>query len=156
MLGAQVVKVFIQNEAGSVVKSMHNEKTLELTGIARVSCAYPFPYGFILDTTADDGLNVDCFVLTKRPLRSGQVVDCDPIGLMEQIEDGKEDHNVLAVIRGEEERLNDRAKQILIEFVRHVFDHVAGKTIQAGAFRDRLAAVEHVSRHKDIVLADID
>jgi inorganic pyrophosphatase len=150
------VKVFIQNEAGSVVKNMHNEKSLELTGMVRVSCAYPLPYGFILDTTADDGLNVDCFVLTKTPLRSGQVVECEPIGLMEQIENGIEDHNVIAVIQGEDEHLDDRVKQILIQFVRHVFDHIAGKTIQAGAFRDRLAAVEHVSRHQDIVLADID
>jgi inorganic pyrophosphatase len=150
------VKVFIQNEAGSVIKNMHNEKTLELTGMARVSCAYPFPYGFILDTTGDDGLNVDCFVLTNTPLRSGQVVECEPIGLMEQIEDGEEDHNVLAAIQGEEERLDGRTQQILIEFVRHVFDHIPGKTIQAGTFRDRLAAVEHVSRRRDIVAADID
>ncbi len=150
------MKVFIQNEAGSVIKNTHNEKTLELTGMARVSCAYPFAYGFILDTTADDGLNVDCFVLTKTPLRSGQVVECDPVGLMEQMEDGKEDHNVLAGVQGEDERLDDKTQQILIEFVRHVFDHIPDKTIRAGAFRDRLAAVEHVSRHRDIVPADID
>ena len=150
------MKVFIQNEAGSVIKHIHNEKTLELTGKAGVSRAYPFPYGFILDTTADDGLNVDCFVLTKTPLRSGHVVECDPIGLMEQIEDGKEDHNVIAVIRGEEERLDAGTRGILIDFVSHVFDHVAGKAIRVGAFRDELSALDHVTRHRDILPADID
>jgi inorganic pyrophosphatase len=150
------MKVFIQNEAGSLVKHLHNEKTLELTGTARVSRAYPLPYGFILDTTADDGLNVDCFVLTKSSLHSGQVVECEPIGLMEQIEDGKDDHNVLAVIRGEEVHVDGEMQRTLSEFVRHVFDDVPGKTIRVGAFRDRQAALDHVSRHKDIVAADID
>jgi inorganic pyrophosphatase len=74
------MKVFIQNEAGSFVKNFHDEKGLKFTGTARVSRAYPLPYGFILNTTADDGLNVDCFVLTKTSLHTGQIVDCDPDG----------------------------------------------------------------------------
>jgi len=141
------MKVFIQNEAGSFIKNSHDEKTLRFTGSARVSRAYPFPYGFILDTTADDCLNVDCFVLTKTLLRTGQIVDCEPVGLMEQIEDDKEDHNVLAVIQGEDARLDSVTKQILIEFVSHVFEHVAGKTMQVGNFCSREFAIEYVTRH---------
>jgi inorganic pyrophosphatase len=92
------VKVFIQNEAGSFVKHVHNEKTLDLRGKSKLSRPYPFPYGFILHTSADDCLNVDCYVLTGQPLRTGQIVECEPIALMDQIEDGQEDHNVPAVI----------------------------------------------------------
>ena len=143
------MKVFIQNEAGSFDKNFYDEKTLTFTGTARVSRAYPLPYGFILNTTGDDGLNVDCFVLTKTSLHTGQIVECDPVGLMEQIEDGKEDHNVLAVVRGEEERLDSMTKQKLIEFVSHVFDHVAGKTILAGDFRGRGSAMDYIRRHED-------
>lgn len=150
------MKVFVQNEAGSFVKHFHNEKTLELTGTARVSRAYPLPYGFIFDTTADDGLNVDCFVLTKTPLSAGQIVECDAVSLMEQIEDGKEDHNVLAVIRGEEECLDGRTKQMLIEFVSHVFDHIAGKTVRVGEFRDREAALNYVVQRKDSTTTDTE
>src|ERR1700689_5505346 len=69
------MKVFIQNEAGSFVKHSHEKKLLTLKGEARVSRAYPFPYGFILNTTAEDGDNVDCFVLTREALRTGQVVE---------------------------------------------------------------------------------
>jgi len=143
------MKVFIQNESGSFVKNYHNEKTLEFKRAARVSRAYPFPYGFILNTTADDGLNVDCFVLTKAALRTGQIVECDPVGLMEQMEDGKEDHNMLAVIHGEDERLDRKSKEVLVEFVSHVFDHVAGKKISAGAFQSREWAVDYITRHVD-------
>lgn len=143
------LKVFIQNEADSFVKHIHNEKTFVLKGTVRISRAYPFPYGFILDTTAADGLNVDCFVLTRKRLRTGQVVDCDAIGLMEQIEDGTEDHNVLAVIPGEDQQLNGEWMQTLTDFVNHVFDHVEGKLIHAGYFRGREAALEHVARRED-------
>jgi len=150
------MKVFIQNEAGSFVKHFHDEKTLELKRAALVSRAYPLPYGFVLHTTAADGLNVDCFVLTKSRLRTGQVVECDPIGLMEQIEDGKEDHNVLAVIRGEEEFLDEATKLTLVDFVSHVFDHVAGKSIRAGQFLGREAAVACLSEHADLASADTE
>jgi inorganic pyrophosphatase len=57
------MKVFIQKEAGSFTKNFHDEKTLTFVRTTRVSRAYPLPYGFILNTTGDDGLNVDCFVL---------------------------------------------------------------------------------------------
>lgn len=149
VMGVPSMKVFIQNEAGSFVKNFYDEKTLTFTGTARVSRAYPVPYGFVLNTTGDDGLNVDCFVLTKTSLHTGQIVECDPVGLMEQIEDGKEDHNVLAVPQGEEERLDSKTKQELVEFVSHVFDHVAGKTVLAGNFRDRESAIDYIRQHKD-------
>jgi inorganic pyrophosphatase len=149
VLGVPSMRVFIQNEAGSFVKNFYDEKTLTFTGTARVSRAYPLPYGFILNTTSDDGLNVDCFVLTKTSLHTGQIVECDPVGLMEQIEDGIEDHNVLAVLQGEEERLDSKTKQELIEFVSHVFDHLAGKTVLAGNFRDRESAIDYIRQHKD-------
>src|SRR5262245_12786211 len=95
------VTVFIQNEAGSNQKHYHDEKTLAWKRTATVSRSYPFPYGFVVGTTTDDGCNVDCFVITPQRLKTGQLVECEVIGLMEQIEDGREDHNVLAGLAGE-------------------------------------------------------
>jgi inorganic pyrophosphatase len=143
------MKAFVQNEAGSRVKHSHNEKSLELHGTSQVSRAYTYPYGFILGTTADDGLNVDCFLLTENPLSTGQVVEFEPVGLMEQIEDGKADHNVLVVIQGEKGAVTKDVEQKLSEFVTHVFDHIPGKTIRAGEFRSREDAIEYISSHRD-------
>lgn len=143
------MKVFIENAAGSFIKHIHNEKTLELVRTEKVSRAYPFPYGFVLHTTAEDGDNVDCFILTGAPLRSGQIVECDPIGLMQQVEDGEVDHKVLAVLDGEREELNESIKRTLIEFARHVFDHVPGKIMEVGRFLDKTAALEHVRASQD-------
>jgi inorganic pyrophosphatase len=143
------MKVFIQNEAGSLVKHSHDEKALILKGEARVSRPYPFPYGFILDTTAEDGDNVDCFVLTQEKLRTGQIVECEAIALMEQIEDGEIDHNILTVLHGEDPYMDSDIKRTLVEFVSHVFAHIPGKKIQVGEFRGCEAAIEHVRRYQD-------
>ena|SRR5215813_4787507 len=142
------MRVFIENEAGSFVKHYHNEKTLEPEGESRVSRAYPFPYGFVLNTSAADGDNVDCFVLTTRALRTGQIVDCDPLGLMEQIEDGEEDHKILAGMPGDATEINDDTRRILREFVSHVFDHIPDKVITVGAFGGPEEAIRHVEQNK--------
>lgn len=143
------MKVFIQNEAGSFVKNYHDEKALKWKSAVRVSRPYPFPYGFILYTSAADGCNVDCFVLTKMSLRTGQIVECDPVGLMEQVENGEEDHNVLAGLPWEETPLDGAMKQRLSEFVTHVFDHVPERQIAVGRFWDKAVAVDYVSQHAD-------
>jgi inorganic pyrophosphatase len=145
------LKVFIENPAASHVKYIHDEKTLELKGTETVSRPYPFPYGFVLNTTAEDGDNVDCFVLTESALRSGDIVECAAIGLMEQVEDGEIDHKILAVMSGEDATLETHTQQVLADFCRHVFDHVAGKRMQIGQFRDAKAALDYVARHEDAV-----
>jgi inorganic pyrophosphatase len=143
------MKVFVQNEAGSRTKHYHNEKTLELRRTTEVELPYPYAYGFILETTAEDGGNVDCYVLTRRALRTGQIVDCEAVALMEQFEDGQIDHNVIVVFPGEEQLFDDAARQALTHFVNHVFEHRPGKKIKAGEFRSRKDALEFVAERDD-------
>ena len=143
------LSVFIQNEAGTNRKHYHDEKTLELKRVVEVSKPYPFPYGFILDTTADDGWNVDCYVLTDRRLRTGEIVECEPIGLMEQVEDGHEDHNVLATLIGESRTVNPETEAVLAAFSLNVFAHVDGKRMQVGRFLGRAEAEAHIAARRD-------
>ena len=70
------MKVFIENEAGSNQKNLYNEKTLEYRKTVGVSRKYPYPYGFILETTSGDGDNLDCFILTEKKLKTGSIVNC--------------------------------------------------------------------------------
>ena len=114
----------------------------------RVSRPYPFPYGFVLHTTAQDGDNVDCFILTQTNLRTGNIVDCDPIALMEQIEDGEADHKVLALLHGDHPLQGIPALE-LNEFVTHVFDHIPGKIIKIGRLMDRDAALKYLRDCQD-------
>lgn len=143
------MEVFIENESGSNQKNLYNEKTLEYKKTVTVSRVYPYPYGFILNTTSGDGDNLDCFIITTKPLQRGSTMDCEPIALMEQIEDGKEDHNILAILTGEQAELNQEIKDVLTEFVSHVFDHREGKIVRVGVFLDKKAAEDEIKRRSD-------
>lgn len=152
------MKVFIESEAGSDQKNIYNEKTLEYKKTVTVSRKYPYPYGFILDTTSEDGDNLDCFIITDNKLRSGQVVECEPFGLMEQIEtawekskDGieEEDHNVLAILPDGKTELDASVKQKLRDFILHVFDHLPNKKVRVGNFLDRDSALQYIKKCND-------
>lgn len=152
------MKVFIENEAGSDQKNLYNEKTLEYKKTVTVSRKYPYPYGFILNTTSGDGDNLDCFIITDKELKSGQVVECEPIGLMEQIETAwekskngieEEDHNVLAILPNEKVEIDDSVKEKLREFISHVFDHLPNKKVRVGNFLDRDSALRYIKKCND-------
>jgi inorganic pyrophosphatase len=141
------MRVLIENEAGSSRKNSYDETTLRHLGSTAVSAAYPYPYGFVLGTKGSDGDAIDCFVLTASPLRSGATVDCEPIGLMEQIEDGEIDHKVLAKLPSETVALDDVVVARIATFVMTVFAHVPGKDMRVGPLRDAAAARDYVMRH---------
>jgi len=152
------MKVFIENRADSNQKNLYDEKTLEYKKTVTVSRDYPYPYGFILDTTSGDGDNLDCFVLTNQKLEAGKVYDCEPIGLMEQIESSwspensevmEEDHNVLACLATEQVEVTDDVKNKLTNFVSHVFDHIEGKVVNVGAFLERESANQLLEETQD-------
>ncbi len=143
------IKVFIENEVGSDQKNLYNEKTLEYKETFTVSRKYPFPYGFILDTTSGDGDNLDCFIITDKELKTGQIIECEPIGIMEQIEDRKEDHNILAKLNGEEVTVSPEIKEKLTEFVSHVFDHRVGKVVKVGHFLGMEEAKKYINKCLD-------
>ena len=140
-----VIAVFVENPAGLSLKHHFDEQRGVLRAVSEVSRPYPFPYGFVRHAPAADGDNLDCFVLTGRKLCSGDIVDCEVIGLMEQWEDGVVDHNVIARPAGEAAELTETIRAALVEFVSHVFDHIPGKTVRAGRFLGEDEAHAHLA-----------
>jgi inorganic pyrophosphatase len=69
---------------------------------------------------------------------------------MEQIEDGAEDHNVVAVPVGEAAEITVEVEARLTDFVSHVFDHVEGKRIIVGRFLGRSEAEAHIRKCLDV------
>ncbi|MBU1131667.1 inorganic diphosphatase [Patescibacteria group bacterium] len=152
-----LIKVFVENESGSDKKNIFDEKTLKYKKTVTVSKKYPFPYGFILNTTGEDGDNLDCFILTFKKLKTGEIVECRPIGMMEQFETSwkeekqgidEADHNVLASIGDEKVEINDEIKNILSDFILNVFKHLPNKKVRAGNFLDEVSAIEYIEKHK--------
>ena len=145
------MRVFIENEAGSSDKNIFDEHTLAFLRRERVSRAYPYPYGFVLGTRGGDGDAVDCFVLTTRPLRSGATVVCEPLGLLEQIEDGETDHKVLAALAGDDEKvaLDEMTIAAVTDFIAGVFAHIPGKRMRIGRLLPRADAEAYVQQCRE-------
>jgi inorganic pyrophosphatase len=58
---------------------------------------YPGDYGFIPGTLADDGDPLDVLILVDEPSFSGCLLDVRPVGLLNMIDEKREDQKVLAV-----------------------------------------------------------
>lgn len=58
---------------------------------------YPFNYGFIPNTLADDGDPVDVLVLSSKPVVPGIVIPSRPIGMLEMEDEAGIDNKIIAV-----------------------------------------------------------
>lgn len=76
------------------------------------------------------------------------MVECMPIGMMIQRENGKEDNNIIAVLKDEKEVIvDDPMRSRLTEFIKHVFDHQKNKIVEVGDFLDKNSAKEYIRKH---------
>jgi inorganic pyrophosphatase len=138
------MQVFIENEAGSRRKNIYDERTLRHLRTVDVSASYPYPYGFVIGTVSGDDDAVDCFVLTAEPLIAGTTLECDPIGLLEQVEDGEIDHKVLAVPSGASATIDEATIVALKKFISGDFAHIPNKRMEIGRFLGRDAAENYL------------
>jgi inorganic pyrophosphatase len=89
-------------------------------------------------------------VLTREALKSGSIVECEVIGLLEQLEDGREDHNILANLPNEPFPFDDQMMDTFREFISHVFDHIPGKQISVGRVLGKDVAEVHIRARQDV------
>jgi inorganic pyrophosphatase len=108
-----IIQVIIETPKGSRNKYAFDpeQKVFELKKVLPAGMAFPYDFGFIPSTTAEDGDPVDVLVLMDEPTFPGCLLKCRPIGIIEA-EQGKKDKT---------ER-NDRI--IAIEQANHSFAHV--------------------------------
>lgn len=144
-----MIEVFIQVEAGSCDMNLYNEKTLVHKGTRRISRPYLYPYGFILRTSAADGDNVDCYLITNDSVKPGTIVQCEPIGLLEQEEDGEVDHKVLAVVPGQNVEIGQGLLQELRDFIYAVFAQFPEVRVRVGRILPRQNALLHIQESSD-------
>lgn len=94
-----IVNVLIEIPAGSKNK-YEFDKDMQAFALDRVlfaSVQYPFDYGFIPNTLADDGDPLDGIVMMDQPTFPGCVIAARPIGMLEMIDGGDRDEKLLCV-----------------------------------------------------------
>jgi inorganic pyrophosphatase len=71
-------------------------------------------------------------------------VECEPIGLLEQDEDGEVDHKVLAAMPGQDVEVGDELLQELRDFIHAVFTQFPDVCVRVGRMLPREAALQHI------------
>jgi inorganic pyrophosphatase len=87
----QMLRVVIETPKGSRNKFAFNAKehVFELKKVLPAGMAFPYDFGFVPCTEAEDGDPVDVLVLMDEPAFPGCVLTCRPIGVIQGEEVGK-------------------------------------------------------------------
>ncbi len=94
-----VINVLIEIPGGSKNK-YEFDKDMNAFILDRVlfsSVKYPYDYGFVPNTLADDGDPLDGMVIMDEPTFPGCVIASRPIGMLEMIDGGDRDEKILCV-----------------------------------------------------------
>lgn len=94
-----ILNVLIEIPGGSKNK-YEFDKDLQAFALDRVlysSVRYPYDYGFVPNTLADDGDPLDGMVIMDEPTFPGCVIAARPIGMLEMIDGGDRDEKILCV-----------------------------------------------------------
>ena len=94
-----IVNVLIEIPGGSKNKYEFDKEmgAFALDRVLYASVQYPFDYGFIPNTLADDGDPLDGMVIMDEPTFPGCVIAARPIGMLEMIDGGDRDEKLLCV-----------------------------------------------------------
>jgi inorganic pyrophosphatase len=94
-----IINVLIEISGGSKNKYEY-DKDLQAFALDRVlysSVQYPYDYGFVPNTLADDGDPLDGMVIIDEPTFPGCIIAARPIGFLEMIDGGDRDEKLLCV-----------------------------------------------------------
>ncbi|MDE5071288.1 MAG: inorganic diphosphatase [Trichodesmium sp. St16_bin4-tuft] len=94
-----LINVLIEITGGSKNK-YEFDKDLQAFALDRVlysSVQYPYDYGFVPNTLANDGDPLDGIVIMDEPTFPGCVIPARPIGMLEMIDGGDRDEKILCV-----------------------------------------------------------
>ncbi len=97
---------------------------------------YPFNYGFIPQTKAEDGDPVDVLVLCENPVIPGSVIKAKPIGVLLMEDEAGKDEKVIAVPLEKIDPVEGKYKDVkdipdaLKNKIKHFFEYY--KTLEPG------------------------
>ena len=118
--------------------------------------SYPFNYGFIPGTKADDGDPTDVLVLSSYPVHPGTVIPSRPIGMLEMEDESGIDSKILAVptkkidpfYAGIEsiEDISDAEKEKIKHFFEQYKELEKDKWVKVRNFLSREKAFEEITK----------
>ncbi len=146
MQDAQTIKVFIEIPEGSAVKYELDKESgiLMADRILHTPMAFPFNYGYVMDTLGEDGDPTDIVLLASARLAPGVCIKAQLIGMLEMEDEEGIDTKLIAVpikkvdpVYGEWADVSSIPAHTQNK-IKHFFDHYKdlepGKFVKTGKF----------------------
>lgn len=132
------IKVLVEIPQGSSIKYELDKESgkLFVDRFLYTAMFYPFNYGYILNTLADDGDPLDALVLGQSSVLPGSIIKSKPIGVLLMEDEAGKDEKIIAVPLEKIDPLfgkyNDLQEipEILKNKIKHFFENY--KTLEPG------------------------
>jgi inorganic pyrophosphatase len=155
------IKVYIEIPENGIVKYEKDEETglLMADRILHTPMAYPFNYGYVIDSKGEDGDPTDIVLLASAQIMPGVGIKAKLIGMLEMEDEEGIDHKLIAVpvekvdpLFGKWSDIDDLPEHTQNK-IKHFFDHYKdlepGKFVKTGRFLK-------ASEAKTILQADME
>ena len=152
------INVFVEIPQGSSIKYEVDKDSglLFVDRFLHTAMSYPFNYGFVTQTDAEDGDAVDVLLISSMPVTPGSVVRARPIGILEMEDEAGMDNKILAVpIKKIDpdytdiEDINDISEHTKNK-IKHFFENMKslekGKWVKLKNFLGKDAAMEEIRK----------
>jgi len=144
------VKVYIEIEQFSNQKYEWNKTTesLELDRVLPYPYFYPFAYGFIENTMAQDGDELDALIVTNEPIKKDAFYSVYPVAVLVMEDEKGMDEKILCVFEKDYERIKDLTDlsendmQNIHWFFANYKRSTPGKWSRVHSFENREKAIE--------------
>ena len=150
-----LVNLIVEIPAGSRNKYEYCAQSgmMALDRVLHSSVRYPFDYGFIPNTLAEDGAPLDAMVIMEEPTFAGCLIKARPIGVLDMHDSGAYDGKILCVpIADPRQEAIKSIKQIatnqledVAEFFR-TYKSLEGRVIVIDGWRDQNAVGDLVDK----------
>ena len=152
------VNVLIEIPQGSQVKYEMDKDSgfITVDRFAFTAMVFPFNYGFVPQTKAEDGDPLDVLVICTFPLFPGVVIPCRPIGMLEMEDEAGVDTKILAVPTVKVDPfmskiqdindLDDMTKKKIQHYFNHYKELEPGKWVKTKNFLSREEAYEAIKK----------
>ncbi len=143
---------------GSNVKYEYDEEE-EVVKVDRVlytSMVYPFNYGFVPGTKADDGDPIDVLVISNQPFYPGTVIEARPIGMIRMTDEEGVDTKIIAVPKDkidptfsnirEITDIPDALKNKMVHFFEHYKELEPGKWVKISGWGTASEAIDNIKK----------
>ena len=140
-----LLNLIVEIPAGSCNKYEFSEDVgvMALDRVLHPSIRYPFDYGFVPNTLAEDGSPLDAMVIMAEPTFAGCLIKARPIGVLDMNDTGHYDGKILCVpVAVPRQARIQSIQQIapsqledVAEFFR-TYKNMDGRVISIGGWRD--------------------